>query len=111
MPRVFAPQQPAKFDNDTHLWIPTMNLKPAEKWGELVVLFPQSVSRANTAPLIEAMKERMRDFTEDDCIIAVGDPALIAAAACISARLCGGKLRMLKWDRMSRDYILVEVKV
>jgi len=93
------------------MWIPSMNLKPAEKWGDLVVLFPQSVSRAHTAPLIEAMKDRMSDFTPQDCIIAVGDPALIAAAACIGSRLSGGILRLLKWDRMSRDYILVEVKV
>lgn len=111
MPKVYAPQQPARFDVDSQIWVPSMNLKPAEKWGELVILFPQTVSRAHTAPLVEAMKERMKDFSREDCIVAVGDPALIAAAACIAARMCGGELRMLKWDRMARNYILVEVRV
>jgi hypothetical protein len=53
----------------------------------------------------------MKDFTEEDYIIAVGDPSLIAAAACIAARKTGGLLRILKWDRQSNSYIAVEANV
>ncbi len=110
-PRVFAPQQPSRFDTATRLWIPTMNMAPAEKYGELVVLLPPNANRLHTAPLVAAMSERMKDFNDQDWLVAIGDPSLIAAAACIAARKTGGLLRLLKWDRMTSDYLTTEIRV
>ena len=58
-----------------------------------------------------AIKEKMDHFSADDYLIGVGDPTLIAAAACIAVRKTGGLLRMLKWDRMAKDYLMVELRV
>ena len=69
------------------------------------------VGTSATAPLIAALKEQMAELTEHDYIVAVGDPSLIAAAACIASRKTGGLLRMLKWDRMSSTYIPVEIQL
>lgn len=108
-PRAFAPQIPSRYDTATRLWIPTMNLDQAKRHGEVVVMLPANANRLHTAPLVAAMREQMADFNAEDSLIAVGDPTLIAAAALIAARKTGGKVRMLKWDRMSGDYIAVEV--
>ena len=108
-PRVFAPQIPSRYDSATRLWVPTMNMDPATKHGELVVMLPANANRMHTAPLVAAMRERLLDFGPADALVAVGDPTLIAAAALIAARKTGGAVRMLKWDRMAGDYILVEV--
>jgi hypothetical protein len=101
---------PARWDEATNMWIPTLNLTPAARWGELVVLFQQNVSRAATSAIVQAMREKMDGFTEEDCLVAVGDPALLASASCIAARKCGGLLRILRWDRMARDYNLLELR-
>ena len=61
------------------------------------------------AAIIAALREGMSTFRAEDALIAVGDPTLIAAATLIAARKTGGAVRMLKWDRMMGDYILVEV--
>ena len=53
----------------------------------------------------------MKEFTENDYIVAVGDPSLIAAASCIAVRKTGGLLRILKWDRQTSAYIHVEVNI
>jgi hypothetical protein len=53
----------------------------------------------------------MASFTKDDWLVAVGDPSLIAAAACIAARKTGGVLRLLKWDRLTSDYIAAEMTI
>ena len=111
MARVFAPQQPSRFDVSTRLWIPTMNMQPAEKFGELVVLLPPNANRLHTVPLLAALKSGMEEFTKDDWLVAVGDPSLIAAAACIACRKTGGLLRLLKWDRMTSDYIAAEMSI
>lgn len=111
MSKVFVPQQPSRFDAATRLWIPTVNLDPAKEHGDVEVMLPPNANRLHTAPLIAALKDKMSEFTEDDYIVAVGDPSLIAAAACIAARKTGGLLKMLKWDRMSRNYISVEIQL
>jgi hypothetical protein len=111
MNKVYAPQQPSRMDAGTRLWIPTVNLDDARRWGEVVVMLPPDANRLHTAPLVAAMKDRMADFDDGDHLIAVGDPSLIAAAACIAVRKTGGTLRMLKWDRQSSNYISVELKL
>lgn len=108
-PRVFAPQVPSRYDSATRLWVPTMNMEPAEKHGKLVVMLPPNANRMHTAPLIAAMREQMADYTDSDMLVAVGDPTLIAVAALIAARKTGGPVRMLKWDRMAGDYLVVDV--
>ena len=111
MSRVFAPQQPSRFDTSTRLWIPTMNMEPARKHRELVVLLPPNANRLHIMPLLTALREGMATYTADDWIVAVGDPSLLAAAACIAARKTGGLLRILKWDKMSSDYIAMEMNI
>jgi hypothetical protein len=110
-PKVYAPQQPSRYDAATRLWVPTVNLSPAEAWGEVIVVLPPNANRLHTAPLVAALKERMAEYGEADYIMAVGDPSLIAAAACIAARATGGVVRMLKWEKMSRQYLPVEIVV
>ena len=111
MPKVYAPQQPSKFDQSTKLWIPTMDLTPAEAFGELIIILPNGVSRMQTAPLVTVIKEKMQDYRHEDWLLCVGDPSLIAAAACVAAKTTGGILRLLKWDKRLASYTSTEMKV
>ena len=111
MSKVYAPQVPSKYDPATKLWLPSINLDPAKTFGEVVVMLPPNANRLHINPLIVALRDQMKEFTEDDYIVAVGDPSLIAAASCIAVRKTGGLLRILKWDRQTRAYIPVEVNI
>lgn len=108
MPKVYAPQVPSRYDAATRLWVPSINLEPAKSFGEVVVMLPPNANRLHINPLVVALREQMKDFSADDYIVAVGDPSLIAAAACIAAKKTGGLLRILKWDRQTSTYIPVE---
>jgi hypothetical protein len=108
---VYVPQQPSRWDADLSLWIPTMNLRPAEKYGTLSIMLPPNLSNAMLAPLVEALKEKMSAFTRNDYLVAIGDPSLIAAAAGIALRHTFGTLKLLKWDRQAKDYICTEIKL
>ncbi len=109
MAKVYAPQVPSRYDAATRLWVPSINLDPAKAWGELVVMLPPNANRMHIEPLAQAMREKMRDFAAEDWIVAVGDPSLIATAACIAHRTAG-ILRILKWDRQQASYMPVEVR-
>lgn len=111
MAKVYAPQIPQKRDAPTKLWIPSINIDPALKYGELVVMLPPNANRLHIAPLVAALQEQMANYTRDDYLVAVGDPSLIAAAACIAIRRTNGLLRILKWDRLSSTYLPVEVEL
>lgn len=111
MSKVYAPQVPSKYDPATKLWVPSINLEPARTFGDLVVMLPPNANRLHINPLVVALREQMKDFSADDYVIAVGDPSLIAAAACIAAKKTGGLLRVLKWDRQSSTYIAVEANI
>jgi hypothetical protein len=111
MAKVYAPQLPSKFDAPTGLWVPSINIEPARKHGDLVVMLPPQANRMHISPLIVALREKMRDFTGEDWIVAVGDPSLIAVVACLATQKTGGVLRLLKWDRMSADYLTTEAQL
>ena len=111
MNKVYVPQQPSRYDTATRLWIPTINLDQAKQYGEVIVMLPPNANRLHTAPLVSALKDKMEDYGSEDYLVAVGDPSILAAAACIAARKTGGILRVLKWDRLSANYIPVEMKI
>jgi hypothetical protein len=108
--KVYAPQQPSRYDGTVGEWLPTVNLTHAKRFGELVVMLPPDANRLHSAPLLAAIEDKMRDFTHDDWLIAVGDPTMIAMCAIIAHRKTG-MLRILKWDRVSGDYLAVEMKL
>lgn len=111
MPKVYAPQLPSRYDTSLKMWIPSVNIDPAKQFGEPVVMLPPNANRLHIMPLVVALREKMADFKPEDAIIAVGDPSLIAIAACIAAKKTGGLLRVLKWDRQTSTYICVEAKI
>lgn len=109
MPRVFIPQVPSRLDGPRNLWVPTVNVKPAERWGDLVVMLPPAAHRAGVDTCVAVMKGCLDDFGREDYLLALGDPTLYAIAAVLAARKADGVLRMLKWDRQTSAYILEEV--
>lgn len=111
MPKVYAPQLPSRYDAATKLWIPTVNIDSARSFGDVKVMLPPNANRLHISPLVAALKEQMHDFGEEDYVVAIGDPSLIAAASCIAAKKAAGWLRMLKWDRQTSQYIAVEVQI
>lgn len=111
MAKVFVPQVPSRFDRASRVWVPIVELSSAQQYGDIVEMLPPEANRLHTGPLVAAMKEAMAGITDEDWVVAVGDPSLIAAAAAIAAAKCGGKLRLLKWDRITSTYLAVEMSI
>lgn len=86
-----------------------MDLSPAAKFGELNILMPQSQSLLAPVPTIRTLKEKLRNFTDDDYILPVGDPALISTVAMVAAQQNGGRVKFLKWDRHAADYLVIPI--
>lgn len=106
-PTVYIVCEPTRTIGDSKL--PAMDLSPAAEHGELVVLMPQSQSMLAPVPTVRALKEKLRNFTDNDFILPVGDPVLIATVAMVASEQNGGKVKFLKWDRHLKSYYVIQV--
>lgn len=107
-PRVFITQEPQRKDPATGRMVSMMNFNHARKFGEPVVLLPAGPVALNTAPVVWELKDALRDFSDQDYLIAVGDPTLQAMAAIVAAQNNRGRVHFLKWDRELGNYIEVQ---
>jgi len=109
MNRVFVPQRPSRYDRDAGAWVPTLDISPAEKFGKIVYMLPEGFHKI-TSPVMQALDDMLVSFHEDDMILAHGDPGIILAVGWLLGQRNMKKVSLLKWDRFTSDYSLVEVK-
>lgn len=80
-----------------------------QRYGKVRVLIPHGQSLVSSVPVVRQLNEQLRDFTSDDFLLPLGDPAIMAAAAAIAARNTNGTLNVLKWDRRAGTYLNVRI--
>ena len=103
MSYVYVTQESSRREGDR--WVPSVDLSPALEFGQIRILMPPGTSFFSPAPTIAALKEALRDFTEWDFLLPMGDPVIMAAASMIAAQRTGGRVALLKWDRQIRRYV------
>ncbi len=107
MSRVFIPQEPRARDKVSGEWKPLYDLSPAIRFGTLEVLLPHGPILLSTEPTIACLKDRLKDYTDDDYIMCIGDPAAIAAAVLVAGKITGGKVSLLKYSREEKQYNII----
>ena len=86
------------------------DLTPARRYGEIATLLPPGQQITFSAEHVyKALFIALAEFTSEDYLLLVGDPIAIGIVTAIVARLTGGKFKLLKWDRMDREYIPVNI--
>lgn len=112
-PRVFAVQQPTGRDPASGEVRDTMDLSPAEEFGEVTYILHQAhnpfTDPDETVRGIRAVLEH-EDFGPDDWLLLVGNPVLIGLVAAVAAGLVP-RLRLLQWSRADRCYRPVEAQL
>jgi hypothetical protein len=86
-----------------------VDLSSARKYGEIQILVPHSQSILAPVQTVRTLKEKLKTFNDDDYILPLGDPALIATVSIIAAQINGGKVAFLKWDKHVNDYNVVRI--
>lgn len=110
--KVLIPHLPTRFDRATNKRVPSLDINPAADWGTLTSLVnPEMVVNSHTlaAAVDEARESLEREMAPGDCILCVGDLALVG---CVIAWVMEreGAVRLLRWDKNARKYELVEVE-
>jgi hypothetical protein len=86
------------------------NVFPSQQFGDLVFLLPPQVQIGfSPGPMVNRMKRVLRDFTDQDYLLLIGDPAAMSIAAAIASQYNNGKFRFLKWDKREMKYYPIVV--
>ncbi len=110
--RVFVVQRPAYYDRERRGWVNKYDLTPAEEFGELVFLLqPGNIYRDKLEGATALLNEKLSDYGPGDHLLAVGDPVAIALAVMVAAKISGGRVSLLKFDRTSTAYDAFDIDI
>ena len=86
------------------------NIRSAEKFGELKVLLPDNKQIVlSSGPITQKLRKEWSTFCDDDYLLLIGDPAIIALAGAVVSEMNRGKFKILKWDRDEKRYYDIEI--
>jgi len=75
------------------------DLTKAEIFGDLDILLLPGQDLISSVPVVRQLREKLRNFNDNDYLLLLGDPALMAAVAAIAATRNEGRFKLLKYDR------------
>lgn len=108
MSKVFVVCEPLSFKNGNG-GVAKIDMTPAAEYGELEVLLAHTQSLFAPVPTVRKLRERLENFSDADYILPVGDPVLMSTVAMVAAEMNHGRVKFLKWDRIQRRYIVIQV--
>ena len=86
------------------------NVRSAEKFGDLKIMLPDRKQMIlASGPLTFELQKHLKDFNDNDYLLLMGDPAIIALAGAVASDVNGGKFKVLKWDRDEKRYYDIEI--
>lgn len=114
-PRVFIVQERMKKQRDENTGdvfeVPKFDFRPAANYGRLEVLLPDRAVGLTPGPTVHQLRQKLKDFSDQDYLLTVGDPTAIAIAVSVASQVNNGRYRLLNWDRDARRYIEVAVDI
>ena len=109
MGTVYVVQNQHKLDKCTQCLVPKFEFKGAKVYGELEFLLSPTASPFSTGPLIDELKDKLRDFSDEDHLLLVGNPVLIGCSMSIAAEANHGRVRVLQWSGKAQEYRSISV--
>lgn len=113
MPNVYIIQETLRRDRESGQLVRIHDLTPAAVYGELIHLLEpgKSPSVLAAVPFVHELKRKLKNYSDNDSLLAVGDPVAIGLATAVAAQINNGRVAVLKWDRETRSYIRVVFEI
>lgn len=106
MSQVYVVQEPKRRDVSTGRLVPAIDISPALKFGDLTTpLFPMHGLSFYTQNDVHQVRKLLKDYCDDDCILAAGDPAAIGLTIALAAEVNRGRVSILRWDKKRSEYL------
>lgn len=107
---VYVVQKQMRWDADRGELVPRFDLEPARVYGDIEYLLSPNAAPFNPGPIIDELRERLQDFSDDDHLLLIGNPCLIGFAVAIAADY-NGRVSLLQWSGKEQRYISITADV
>ncbi len=84
------------------------NYHSAQKYGEVTYLTTGTVNMYHPGRMLSQMQSKLKDFSEQDCLLLSGN-TLCCALAILALQRKNKKLNLLIFDAVSTEYLLHQV--
>jgi hypothetical protein len=110
---VYAVQVPHYFDPHAKAWRPKVNVHSATSYGQVVSLVPHEQVHAArvTQPTLVALRRQLKDFSDADYILPVGDISLVAMAVAVALDVNRRRAKLLRWSRDRKEYDVIDLNL
>ena len=110
MPTVYVVQNQHTLDKATETLVPRFDVKTAEKYGELFFLLSPNAKPYRPDLTIPTLQSVLKNFTDEDYVLMVGNHSLCAFALAIAADVNDGRVKVLQWNGYEREYSMIQVE-
>jgi hypothetical protein len=111
IPVVYVVQEPMILDRATGRVRPRFSLDPAKRYGTISILLGWSEEVKDSRHLLWILRDRLKDYSDGDYILMTGSPTMMAIAACVAAEFNMGRVKLLNWDNLTRQYEVEEFDI
>jgi len=86
------------------------NISSAMDYGVIETVLPPNAQIAfSVTPTVRRIQRKLEKFTDEDYLLFIGDPTAIGIISAIAASKNNGRFKCLKWDKLERRYIPIQV--
>lgn len=112
MSRVFVVQRQQRWDDRKQELVDRFDtLDLAKKHGEFIYLLSPKAGPFNPDSVIAELHEKLKDYSDDDYLLLIGNPCLIGWTVAIAAHYNGGVVNLLQWNGSQKDYIMIASQI
>lgn len=94
---------------------PKFDLGPAERHGRLVYLLGASAKPfgedADVQQIVRELREGLASYSDADHLLLIGSPVLMGWTAAIAADVNDGRVSVLQWSGVRREYVAVRANL
>lgn len=91
--------------------VPKFNITVAQSYGNLDVILPPGNMSFSTEATLKKAADKLTNFDSRDYLLMIGDPIAMAICFTIALSKAEGNLNVLKWDRQTLTYNVVNVNI
>lgn len=111
-PDVYIVQNQHKWDRENKSWVPKFDFRPAKKFGQIkFVLESDREPFGDTNQLVVDIRQGLWDYSENDFLLLLGNPALIGLCVAIASERGNGHVNLLQWDGREKIYNKISFKL
>ena len=110
-PKVYIIQNTYTRDTQEGTLRPKYDLRGVNPYGRPVEVLHGQISPLATAPAMAELRHALRNYSDDDYLLALGAGAFLIAAGAVAASFNNGRVHVLHWNGDARRYFPITFDV